>query len=222
MRARTHPRTRLGLGLHTQLLVAGVRCITQLSVLGYILVPIFNYGHLWLVLAYAGFMVWVSAVEAIGRPVRHYQVCPVCRRGVVGGGWARRALRAAPHLACHVLFLCVARHAQGMFLHTLFIIAVCASCTLGYALLLIIGVRPWWSAQYLIPILGESGQGRASCVCHCTCWLQWRRRSRPALCQTCALHATLAHGHSPLHTVAHRHGAGQHDQRHQHRAGYRH
>jgi ABC-type iron transport system FetAB permease component len=64
----------LGLGLHSQLLIAAVRCITQLSLLGYILVPIFDYGQLWLVLAYAGFMVWISAVEAIGRPSRYYKV----------------------------------------------------------------------------------------------------------------------------------------------------
>jgi len=64
----------LGLGLHSQLLIAGVRCVVQLSLLGTILVPIFNYGHLWLVLAYAAFMVWISAVEAIGRPTRYYKV----------------------------------------------------------------------------------------------------------------------------------------------------
>jgi putative ABC transport system permease protein len=65
---------RLGLGLHSQLLTAGVRCVIQLSLLGHILVPIFNYGQLWLVLAYAAFMVWISAVEAIGRPARYYKV----------------------------------------------------------------------------------------------------------------------------------------------------
>jgi hypothetical protein len=42
-----------------------------------------------------------------------------------------------------------------MFINTLLIIAVCASSTLVYALLFIIGVRPWWSPQYSIPILGE-------------------------------------------------------------------
>jgi hypothetical protein len=42
---------------------------------------------------------------------------------------------------------------QGMFLNTLLIIAVCATSMMGYALLFVIGVKPWWSAQYLIPIL---------------------------------------------------------------------
>lgn len=65
---------RLGLGMHSQLLIAAVRCVVQLSLLGHILVPIFDYGQLWLVLAYAAFMVWVSAVEAIGRPARFYKV----------------------------------------------------------------------------------------------------------------------------------------------------
>jgi hypothetical protein len=81
---------RLGLGMHSQLLIAGVRCVVQLSLLGYILVPIFNYGHLWLVLAYAAFMVWVSAVEAIGRPTRYYKVGdlgPGGRGGWGAGGW---------------------------------------------------------------------------------------------------------------------------------------
>ena len=33
---------RLGLGLHVQLLAAGARGVLQLSLLGYVLVPIFN------------------------------------------------------------------------------------------------------------------------------------------------------------------------------------
>jgi ABC-type iron transport system FetAB permease component len=65
---------RLCLGLHSQLAVAAVRCVVQLSLLGYILVPIFKLNNPWLVLAYAGFMVWVSALEAVGRPSRVYKV----------------------------------------------------------------------------------------------------------------------------------------------------
>lgn len=42
-----------------------------------------------------------------------------------------------------------------MFTNTLLIVALCASSIMSYALLLIIGVKPWWSPQYLIPILGE-------------------------------------------------------------------
>eukprot|EP00879_Flechtneria_rotunda_P028713 GHRR01030927.1.p1 GENE.GHRR01030927.1~~GHRR01030927.1.p1 ORF type:complete len:301 (+),score=63.82 GHRR01030927.1:256-1158(+) len=106
---------RLSLGLHSQLLVAGVRCIVQLSLLGYILVPIFNNNSLWVVLLYSGFMVWISAVEAVGRSIKIY---------------------------------------RGMFFTTWAIIAACAASVMAYALVLVIGIEPWWSAQYLIPILG--------------------------------------------------------------------
>jgi ABC-type iron transport system FetAB permease component len=51
---------------------------------------------------------------------------------------------------------------QGMFSNTLLIIAMCASSILIYALLLVIGVKPWWSPQYLIPILGECQQCAAN------------------------------------------------------------
>lgn len=73
-----HVSPRLGLGLHSQLVIAAVRCVVQLSLLGYILGPIFDYGEPWLVAAYATFMVWVSAVEAIGRPARFYKVRAAC------------------------------------------------------------------------------------------------------------------------------------------------
>jgi putative ABC transport system permease protein len=65
---------RLSLGMHSQLAIAAVRCVVQLSLLGYILAPIFKLNSPWLVLAYAGFMVWVSALEAMGRPSRVYKV----------------------------------------------------------------------------------------------------------------------------------------------------
>ncbi|KAF6251822.1 hypothetical protein COO60DRAFT_581040 [Scenedesmus sp. NREL 46B-D3] len=106
---------RLCLGLHSQLAVAAVRCVVQLSLLGYILAPIFKLNSPWLVLAYAGFMVWVSALEAIGRPAHVY---------------------------------------KGLFFHTLGIVLLAAGCTMGYGLTLVIGVAPWWSPQYLIPVLG--------------------------------------------------------------------
>jgi hypothetical protein len=58
-----------------------------------------------------------------------------------------------PLLPAHLSALVV----QGMFRNTLLIIAMCATSILLYALLLVIGVQPWWSPQYLIPILGEPG-----------------------------------------------------------------
>lgn len=106
---------RLCLGLHSQLAVAAVRCVVQLTLLGYILAPIFKLNSPWLVLAYAGFMVWVSALEAMGRPTRVY---------------------------------------KGLFFHTLGIVLLAAGCTMAYGLTLVIGVEPWWSPQYLIPVLG--------------------------------------------------------------------
>ncbi|KAI8474099.1 MAG: hypothetical protein J3K34DRAFT_408830 [Monoraphidium minutum] len=106
---------RFNLGLHTQLAVAAVRCVLQLSVLGYVLVPIFDYNQAWLVLLYSGFMVWVSALEAIGRPSKTF---------------------------------------KGLFLNTLLIVAGTAAAVMAYATLVVMGVTPWWSPQYLIPILG--------------------------------------------------------------------
>ncbi len=39
---------RLSLGLHSQLIIAAIRCVIQLSLLGYILLPIFDYGQVCL------------------------------------------------------------------------------------------------------------------------------------------------------------------------------
>ncbi|GBF92795.1 ABC transporter permease [Raphidocelis subcapitata] len=106
---------RFRLGLHTQLAVAAVRCVLQLSVLGYILVPIFDANNIWLVGAYCFFMVWVSALEAIGRPSKTF---------------------------------------RGLFLNTLVIVAATAALIMSYALIVVMGVTPVWTPQYLIPILG--------------------------------------------------------------------
>jgi ABC-type iron transport system FetAB permease component len=51
-----------------------IRCVAQLTVLGYILVPIFNYDYWWLVIGYSGIMLLVGALEANGRPMYHYKV----------------------------------------------------------------------------------------------------------------------------------------------------
>ena len=52
------------------------RCIVQLTVLGYILVPIFTYDMWWLVLLYAFFMLLVGCVEAVSRPQYTYRARP--------------------------------------------------------------------------------------------------------------------------------------------------
>ena len=51
------------------------RCFLQLTVLGYVLVPIFTYKLWWLVLGYAGFMLFIGSWEAAGRPSQSYKVC---------------------------------------------------------------------------------------------------------------------------------------------------
>jgi hypothetical protein len=53
-----------------------------------------------------------------------------------------------------LLLLLLLRPLQGLFFHTLGIVLLAAGCTMGHALALVIGVRPWWSPQYLIPVLG--------------------------------------------------------------------
>lgn len=77
------------LGLHTQLAIAAVRCVVQLGILGgYVLVPIFTYNKVWLVLLYCCFMVWVSALEAIGRPSKTFKGMFVNTLLIVGGSAA--------------------------------------------------------------------------------------------------------------------------------------
>ena len=50
------------------------RCTIQLTILGYILVPIFTYDKWWLVMLYAMFMITVAGAEAISRPSAAYKV----------------------------------------------------------------------------------------------------------------------------------------------------
>lgn len=50
----------------------------QLTVLGYILVPIFTYNMWWLVLLYSFFMLYVGCLEAVQRPAYTYQVTSSC------------------------------------------------------------------------------------------------------------------------------------------------
>ena len=59
---------RMQLELHDKLLVAILRCFTQLSVLGWILVPIFTADTWWLTMLYGSFMVIIASLEAASRP----------------------------------------------------------------------------------------------------------------------------------------------------------
>ncbi len=50
------------------------RCILQLSLLGYVLAPLFHFNTWWLVLLYAGAMLAVSSAETVSRPSASYKV----------------------------------------------------------------------------------------------------------------------------------------------------
>jgi putative ABC transport system permease protein len=62
----------LRLGLGRQLLVAGLRTVVQLSLLGLVLLRVFAGGEPWLVLSIALAMVVLAAVEAVRRAGRRY------------------------------------------------------------------------------------------------------------------------------------------------------
>ncbi len=62
----------LRLGLGRQLLVAGARTVLQLSLLGLVLVHVFDGERLWLVLAIGLGMVVLASVEAVRRAGRGY------------------------------------------------------------------------------------------------------------------------------------------------------
>jgi len=62
----------LSLDITEKMIVSACRCVVQLSVLGFILVPIFNVNSVPLTLAYVGFMVTVASIECIKRPKYTY------------------------------------------------------------------------------------------------------------------------------------------------------
>ena len=53
------------------------RCTIQLTVVGYILAPIFSLDSWWLVILYATVMMGVASLEAISRPAASYKVTGV-------------------------------------------------------------------------------------------------------------------------------------------------
>jgi putative ABC transport system permease protein len=72
---------RLGLGLERGVALAAARCAAQLSLLGYVLVPIFRLNEPPLSLAWTLLMAAVAALEAAARPALFY---PAMRRHVFG------------------------------------------------------------------------------------------------------------------------------------------
>ncbi len=105
----------LGLGLEKKLLVASLRMVVQLLLLGAVLVPVFQIEHPAPVLGLCLVMVLLAGREATQRGAR----------GMRGD----QAMAAASMLLSGGL-----------------------TTVLGTAVL--IGVQPWWSPQYLIPLLG--------------------------------------------------------------------
>jgi putative ABC transport system permease protein len=84
---------RLGLELERAVLTAGFRCAAQLSLLGYILVPIFRLNAPPLSLAWTGLMATVAALEAAARPklryaaMRRHVFCAVLAAGFASLFW---------------------------------------------------------------------------------------------------------------------------------------
>lgn len=65
-----------GLHVNRPLVLAGVRCLVQLLLLGGVLRVIFANGSLLWVAAYIVFMMTVASIEAGSRPSMSYKVCP--------------------------------------------------------------------------------------------------------------------------------------------------
>jgi putative ABC transport system permease protein len=63
----------LGLNLERKLLVAGLRTVVQLTVVGFLLVPIFAVDHPALVLGLGGLMIVLAGREAVRRTTRRYR-----------------------------------------------------------------------------------------------------------------------------------------------------
>lgn len=63
---------RLRLHLHNKLAIGAIRCASQLSVLGWILVPIFTSNLWWMTLGYCLIMILVASAEAVSRPQHAY------------------------------------------------------------------------------------------------------------------------------------------------------
>ena len=63
----------LGLGLGRQLLLAGLRTVVQLSLLGLVLVRVFEAGNPWLVAGIALLMIVLASHEAVRRAGRSYR-----------------------------------------------------------------------------------------------------------------------------------------------------
>ncbi|MBL3589603.1 MAG: iron export ABC transporter permease subunit FetB [gamma proteobacterium endosymbiont of Lamellibrachia anaximandri] len=108
---------RLSLGVERKLLIAALRSIVQLALLGLVLKSLFAQSHPLFIAALALFMLFMAGYEVMARQARRFS-----------GAW-------------------------GMGVGTLSMFISSFSVTI-LALNVIIQVEPWYSVQYLIPLLG--------------------------------------------------------------------
>ncbi|MCG8125299.1 MAG: iron export ABC transporter permease subunit FetB, partial [Candidatus Thiodiazotropha taylori] len=108
---------RLSLGIEGKLLIAALRTVIQLSLLGLVLKFLFVQSHPLLISALAMFMLFVAGYEVMARQQRRFS-----------GIW-------------------------GFGVGTLSMFISSFSVTI-LALIVIIQAEPWYSVQYLIPLLG--------------------------------------------------------------------
>ncbi|RLW68115.1 MAG: ABC transporter permease, partial [gamma proteobacterium symbiont of Stewartia floridana] len=108
---------RLSLGIEGKLLIAALRTVIQLSLLGLVLKFLFAQSHPLLISALAMFMLFVAGYEVMARQQRRFS-----------GIW-------------------------GFGVGTLSMFISSFSVTI-LALIVIIQAQPWYSVQYLIPLLG--------------------------------------------------------------------
>ncbi|MCU7890447.1 MAG: iron export ABC transporter permease subunit FetB [Candidatus Thiodiazotropha sp. (ex Ustalcina ferruginea)] len=108
---------RLSLGIERRLLIATLRTVIQLSLLGLVLKFLFVQSHPLLIASLALFMLFVAGYEVMARQQRHFL-----------GIW-------------------------GMGVGTLSMFISSFTVTL-LALTIVIQAEPWYSVQYLIPLLG--------------------------------------------------------------------
>ena len=108
---------RLSLGIEGRLLIAALRTVVQLSLLGLVLKFLFVQSHPLLISALAMFMLFVAGYEVMARQQRRFL-----------GIW-------------------------GMGVGTLSMFISSFTVTI-LALTIIIQAEPWYSVQYLIPLLG--------------------------------------------------------------------
>ncbi|CAD7695220.1 unnamed protein product [Ostreobium quekettii] len=115
----------MSLGLNRTLIFAGIRCVIQLMVLGYILVPLFKTHHWYYIAAYVVFMLWVAAIEVMSRPSHSYA-----------------------GMLSHIILAITACTSTVLIYGMLLVIQWGTVEPLGASDL------KWWAPQYFIPIAG--------------------------------------------------------------------